>query len=47
VLLQMRQILQVLQMCLTLEQGHVDAVQGRIRQAAVRGQFLGVQFSES
>lgn len=43
----MCQVLQVLQMCLTLEQGHVDAVQGRIRQAAVCGQFLGVQFSES
>ena len=47
VLLQMRQVLQVLQVSLPLEQGHMDAVEGSVGEAAVCGQFLGVQFRES
>jgi hypothetical protein len=32
---------------LPLEQGHKDAVEGSVGEAAVCGQFLGVQFRES
>ena len=46
-LLQMRQVLQALQVGLPLEQGHMDAVEGSVGKAVVCGQFLGVQFRES
>ncbi len=45
--LQVRQILQVLQVCLAIEEAHVNAIQDAICQASACRKLLGIQLGQS